>query len=192
MLDQLLQIIQQQGQQSVVANPAIPNDQNSAVLGEAGSSIMGGLQQAISGGGLSQVMSMFSQGSSTNGVNALLSNPLVQSIVQKFSGNLTSQHNIDPTQASQVGQQLIPSVLSGLAGRVTDPNDSSIDINGVMRSLAGDGAAGIDFQGILSKFQAGDVDGDGDSDLQDVIARLSGGASGSGSGLMDMVKGFFQ
>jgi len=191
MLDQLLNVIRQQGQETVIENPAIPNEKNEAVLEEAGSSILGGLQQALAGGGLSQVMRMFSEGGSGSGISSLISMPVVQSIIQKFTGNLASRHNIEPSGAEQVGQQLIPNVLSNFAGKVKDPNDNSIDINGVMRSLVGDGASGIDFRGLLSKFQSGDVDGDGDTDLQDIIAKLSGGASGGG-GLMDAVKGFFR
>lgn len=193
MLDQLMNLIQQQGQQSVVENPAIPNEYNSEVLGEAGNSIMSGLQQALAGGGLSQVMSMFGQGSSGGGISSLLNNPMVQNIMQQFSGKLTNQFNVSPDQAGQVSQSLIPQVLANFAGKVADPSDPSVDINGVMQSLTGGGAAGIDFQGILSKFQgaAGDVDGDGDADLQDIIAKMSGGAQGGG-GLMDMVKGFFK
>lgn len=195
MLDQLLNLIQQQGQQTVVENPAIPNQFNQQVLGEAGNSILGGLQQALAGGGLSQVMNMFSQGGSGGGIGSLLSNPMVQGIIQQFSGTLTNQFSVSPDQAGQVSQSLIPQVLASFAGKVTDPNDQSLDINGVMQSLAGGNAAGIDFQGLLSKFQGagGDVDGDGDADLQDIIARVSGGASQSGAGgLMDMVQGFFK
>ncbi len=194
MLDQLMNLLQEKGQQGVVNNPAIPNEHNSEVLGEAGSSIVSGLQQALAGGGLSQVMKMFGQGGAQGGgIASLMTNPMVQSMIQSFTGKLTSQYNVDPAQAQQVSANLIPDVLSGFAGKVTDPNDSSIDINSVMQSLAGGNASGIDFNGILSKFQGqgGDADGDGDVDLQDVMAKLSGGNS-QGGGLMDMVKGLFK
>lgn len=191
MLDQLLNLIQQQGQQTVVQNPAVPNEYNNEVLGEAGNSIMSGLQQALAGGGLSQVMNMFSQGGAQGGAGSLLNNPMVQGIIQQFTGKLTNQFSVSPDQASQVSQSLIPQVLSSFAGKVADPNDQSLDINGVMQSLIGGNASGIDFQGLLSKFQGagGDVDGDGDADLQDIMARISGGGGG---GLMDMVKGMFK
>lgn len=194
MLDQLLNLIQQNGQQAVVNNPAIPNQYNDQVLNEAGSSIMSGLQQALAGGGLTQVMKMFSQGGSGGGLASLLSNPAVQGIMQQFTGKLTNQFNIAPDQASQVSESLIPSVLQGFAGKVTDPNDTSLDINGVMQQLTGGNAGGIDFQGLLSKFQGagGDVDGDGDADLQDIIARVSGGAQSGGGGVMDLMKNLFK
>jgi hypothetical protein len=197
MLDQLLNLIQQQGQQSVIDNPAVPNEYNQDVLGEAGNSITNGLQQALAGGGLAQVMNMFSQGgSSGGGMASLLSNPMVQGIISQFTGSLTNRFNVDPSQAAGISQSLIPQVLSNFAGKVADPNDSSLDINGVMQSLTGGNTSGIDFQSLLTKFQGagGDFDGDGDVDLQDIIARVSGGVSQSGGagGLMDMIKGFMK
>ncbi len=125
-----------------------------------------------------------------------MDNPIVQNIMQSFTGKLTNQYNISPAQATQVSSSLIPGVLQGLSSKVTDANDSSIDINGVMQSLTGGQTSGINFQDLLQKFQGagGDVDGDGDTDLQDIIARVSGGAkqnAGTGGGLADMVKGLF-
>lgn len=197
MLDQLLNLIQQQGQQAIVSNPAVPDEYNNEVLGEAGDSIMSGLQQALAGGGLSQVMNMFSQGGSAGGgIGSLLKNPMVQGIVSQFTGSLTNRFNVDPSQAAGISQSLIPQVLSSFAGKVEDPNDSSIDINGVMQSLTGGNTSGIDFQGLLSKFQGaeGDFDGDDDVDLQDIIARVSGGASQPGGAgvMMDMINGFMK
>ncbi len=175
MLDQLISLIQQSGQEQVVNNPAIPNEHNESVMQEAGSSIMNGLQQAVGGGGLGQLMKMFGQSGSGGGLGSLMQNPLVQNIVAQFTGKLTNQFNIDPSQASQVSSGLIPQVLQNLAGKVNDPNDSSIDINGMMSSLTGGKANGIDFGGILQKFSAGgDADGDGDVDLQDIMAKITG------------------
>jgi hypothetical protein len=194
MLDQLMNLLQEKGQQDVVNNPAIPNEYNNEVLGEAGNAITSGLQQALAGGGLSQIMKMFGQGGAGGGgIASLMSNPMVQNMIQSFTGKLTNQFNVNPAQAQQVSANLIPEVLSGFAGKVTDQNDSSIDINSVMQSLTGGNAGGIDFQGVLSKFQGqgGDADGDGDVDLNDIMAKITGGG-GQGGGLMDLVKGFLK
>ena len=192
MLEQLMDLIKQQGEESVIRNPAIPNEQNSQVLGEAGNSIISGLQGALAGGGLSQVMKLFGGG----GGAGIMDNPIVQNIVQSFTGKLTDQFNVSPAQAVQVSSSLIPQVLQGLTGKVADANDSSLDINSVMQSLTGGQTSGINFQDLLQKFQGagGDFDGDGDTDLQDIIAKVSGGANqsaGNSGGLADMVKGLF-
>jgi hypothetical protein len=105
--EQLMSIIRQAGQQQVVNNPAIPNEYNDQVMNEAGSSIVGGLQQALSGGGLAQIMKLFGQEGSEKGISSLLSNPLVQNIISQFTGKLSGQFNLDQTHASQVSSNLI-------------------------------------------------------------------------------------
>lgn len=192
MLDQLLKTLVGQAQGQVVQNPDIPNELNQQVIGEAGQSIFDGLQGALAGGGLSQLMQLFGGGAQAqSGIGGLLSNPLVQNIVQSFTGKLTSQYNLSPASASQLGAQLIPDVLAKFSQQVRDPNDSSIDLNGVMQSLTGGQMGGMDFNGLASRF-GGDRDGDGDVDLQDIIASVSGAASqarssSGGGGLMDMI-----
>ena len=195
MLDQLLKTLVGQAQGQVIQNPDIPNELNQQVIGEAGQSIFDGLQGALAGGGLSQLMHLFGGGQQGQGggIGSLLSNPLVQNIVQSFTGKLTSQYNLSPASASQLGAQLIPDVLAKFSQQVSDPNDKSIDLNGVLQSLTGGQMSGMDFNGLASKF-GGDKDGDGDVDLQDIIASVSGAASqarsapgSGGGGLMDMI-----
>lgn len=118
MLDQLMDLLKQQGKSSVIENPDIPNEQNNQVLGDAGSSIMSGLQGALAGGGLAQVMRLFGNNGSGAG---LLDNPLVRSIMNSFTGKLTSDYNINQSQASEVSSSLIPQVLSGLSSKSFRP-----------------------------------------------------------------------
>jgi hypothetical protein len=192
MIEQLLNLIQQQGQDAVVNNPAIPNEHNEQVMSAAGQSIVGGLQQALAGGGLSQVLSLFSGGSSTNSLASLASNPLVQNIISSFAGQLTNGMQVAPQQAQQVGSDLIPQVLSRLSGQVSDPANASIDINSVMKTLTGGGTGSTDFSGLLQQFQQGG-DAASHSGLQDLIGSVSKAASEQGGGgLMDMLKGFMK
>lgn len=145
MIEQLLQIIQQQGQDAVVNNPAVPNEHNNQVMSEAGQSIFNGLQQAMAGGGLSQITSLLGggdAGSSSNSLASLASNPLVQNIISSFAGKLSGQFNVNADHAQQIGTDLIPQVLSKLGGQVNDPSNTSIDINSVLSSLTGGGAGG--------------------------------------------------
>lgn len=50
MLDQLIQMLQQQGQESVVNNAAVPNEHNNGVLQEASSSITNVLKNMVDNG----------------------------------------------------------------------------------------------------------------------------------------------
>lgn len=204
MLEQLLKTLVNQGQQHVIQNPEIPNEYNQQVLGEAGNSIVGGLQGMLANGGLSQIMNLFSGGNSANqnqasGISSMLSNPVVMNIIQSFTGKLTQQFNLNPAAAQQVGNSLIPEVLQRFTQQVSDPNDKSVDINSVIQSLTGGQSAGTNFNDLASRFSnlGGDVDGDGDTDLQDIIASVSGGAkanqqANSGNGIMDMISGLLK
>lgn len=187
-----------QGQQTVVENPQIPNDLNRQVIGEAGGAIMNVLQGMMANGGLAQIMRLFAaggQGQQSAGLVGLLSNPLVQQMVQSFTGRLTNQYSMSPAAAQEVGQSLIPSVLQNLTRQVADPNDPSIDLNGIMRSLAGGQAGGFDFNGLASRFMGSEqADDNNDTQLQDLIASLSGAARSqqeqqpsSGNPIMDML-----
>jgi hypothetical protein len=49
MLEQILDLVKQQGQQSVVQNTEVPNEKNNEVMMEAASTITGGLQNMLSG-----------------------------------------------------------------------------------------------------------------------------------------------
>jgi hypothetical protein len=173
MIEQLLQIIQQEGQEAVVNNPAVPNEHNNQVMSEAGQSIFNGLQQAMAGGGLSQITSLFSGGDGGSSLSSLASNPLVQNIISSFAGKLTGQYNVNADHAQQIGADLIPQVLSRLGGQVNDPSNTSIDINSVISSLTGGGTGGGDISSLLNKFTGGG----------------SGDAQG---GLTDLLKGFMK
>lgn len=202
MLENLFNLIKEQGQEAVINNPAVPNEQNNAVLASATSSVAEGLQGVLAGGGLSDIMSMFggthNSAASSNGLSGLLNNPIVGNIVRSFTDKLTNQHGIAQDQASGIAGSLIPGVISKLITRTQDPNDSGFDMNSIIGSLTGGGtqAGGFDLQDLLGKFGGGglDTDGDGKVEISDIISKVTNGAkqqqSNTGGGLMDMIKGF--
>ena len=64
MFEQLTQLVQQFGQDHVVNNPAVPNEQNDAVINHASGSILDSLKNIASQeGGLSQLTGMLQNGS---------------------------------------------------------------------------------------------------------------------------------
>jgi hypothetical protein len=58
MLDQLLDMLRQNGQESVINNPQVPNEHNDGVLLEAQSSIVSVLKGMVAGGHASQVSTL--------------------------------------------------------------------------------------------------------------------------------------
>ena len=59
MLENLLALVKQHAGEAVINNPAIPNEQNDAVIKETTQSITGGLQNMLASGGISDVLKMF-------------------------------------------------------------------------------------------------------------------------------------
>lgn len=203
MLENLFNLVKEQGTDAVINNPAIPNDQNDAVLASATHSVAEELQGTLAGGGLQNILSMFGSGGANTG-GGLSENPIVSNIISNFTNKLSNNHGVPGDQASGIAGNLIPGVLSKLISKTNNPNDSSFDINGIIGSLTGGGNAtagnaGFDLNGILSKFSGGgglDTDGDGQVEISDIVSKVTGGAqqaqSGSGGGLMDMIKGFMK
>lgn len=209
MLENLFNLIKEQGKDSVINNPVIPNEQNNAVLADATHSVADGLQGALAGGGLQDVLSLFGgqHSNQSGGISGLLNNPIVSNIVNSFKNKLTSNHGVSGDQADGIANDLIPNVLRNLVNRTNDPNNSSFDINSIIGSLTGGGnsqstgSGGLNLQDILSKFTSGglDANGDGKVGIDDIMSKITGGAKqqqqraqAGGGGLMDMIQGFLK
>lgn len=168
MLDQLMQIVQQQGQSAVVENDAVPNEKNEAVLAEARDSIFKGLQNMMAKGQTEEVASLLKGGTEpaeNNQAMSLLSGNFIESV--------TSKLGISKETAMSIAAQLIPMVLSKLSNKAKDPNDNSIDFGNILSSLRGGqggnlGSAASSIGGMLGL----DKDKDGDTDLNDVLGMF--------------------
>ena len=177
MFEQLTQLVQQFGNDAVVKNDAIPNEQNEAVMNEASSSILSGLQKMVSEGGVEQLAGLF------NGNNAAnTSNPAVQQLTEQLTGNLGSKFGLSNEVASGVAGSMIPKILGSLIGKAKDPNDSSFNISDLVSAISGGGAnSGI--MDAISKYggQFGlDQNADGKVDMSDAIDAVTKNSGGVG------------
>lgn len=208
MLEELLNLVKQSSQEAVVDNPEIPNEQNAAVMEEAGSSVVSTLQSMMAGGQASQVMSLF--GSNAQDVN---NNAVTQNISGNFINNITQKLGISPKVAAGIAAVVIPMIISKLVKKTNDPSDSSFNVQDIFNKLSNNGTSGMNITDILSKFGGGsnaqassgggggllggllDRDGDGDTDLNDLTAAFSGKSSNDGNagggGILDQLKGMF-
>ncbi|MES2477527.1 MAG: hypothetical protein V4561_00445 [Bacteroidota bacterium] len=135
-----MNILQNHGQESVINNPAVPNEHNDAVLKEAGSSITETIKNMMANGHSDQVMQLAND---PNGQAAqIMQNGFVQNIMQKFGINADAAQNI--------AGSLIPQVMSQLNKGGTN---GGFDLSSI--------------SGMLGKTSL-DKDGDGDVDLKDV------------------------
>lgn len=62
MLDQLFNIVKQFGQDTVVNNPEVPNEQNQEVMADATKTIASGFQNIMAGGGFQNILDLFKAG----------------------------------------------------------------------------------------------------------------------------------
>lgn len=200
MLDQIAELVKQYGQQTVVENPEVPNDLNNQVMAEAASTISGGLQNILSGGGLQGLLGLFggnqNQSQSRGGI---LSNPIVAMMVGHLANKLVQNLQLNPAVANSISNNIIPNVINSLTQRTVSnaPQDSGFDLNGLISSLTGGGQGGtqpggIDFQNLLHQFTQG---GNAAID-QNVIDQLTEQARQQqqqrSGGLADLIQGFFK
>ncbi|MBS1643692.1 MAG: hypothetical protein JST36_01515 [Bacteroidetes bacterium] len=184
MLDELLNLVKQAGQQAVVENPAVPNEQNDAVMQEASSSIFSGLQGMLQSGGAGALKGLF------EGVQSGDNNhPAVQQVANNFSGSLMEKFGLNSGAAKALAISLIPTVLGKLMNSSQNAEaGSSFSITNILGSLMGGGAApatagaaagqpsggGImDTISSIGSKMGFDKDGDGDADLSDLMAMFT-------------------
>ena len=177
MFEQLTQLAQQFGNDAVVKNNNIPNEQNEAVMNEAGSSILSGLQKMVSEGGIEQLAGLFNGNNAASG-----SNPVVQQLTEQLTGNLGSKFGLSNEVASGVAAGMIPKILGSLIGKAKDPNDSSFNITDLVSAISGGGQnSGI--MDAISKYggQFGlDQNADGKVDMSDAIDAVTKNSGGVG------------
>lgn len=213
MIDQLLNLVKQYGQDTVVENPDIPNEYNDEVMADATKTIGSGFQNMMAGGGFENILDLFKGGgnngnnNSGSGIGGLLKNPIVTMMIGYFTNKLVSKYKMAPSSASNVSGNLIPNVLNKLITntRSTDPKNDAFDFNDLIGSLTGGNVPtsesqsnGFDFQGLLNQFTGGgNSSGDSGFNIGDIIKEVTQGAqktqeqqAESGGGLMDLIKGF--
>lgn len=148
------------------------------------------MQQALAGGQFNDVLRLLGgQGGD------LQNNPLAGQLSGNAITSLMDKFNLNQGQAGNIVSNLLPRVLNQFISKTNDPSDSSIDLQSIFSSLTGGSTNGLDLQGLLGRVTQGglDKDGDGDTDLNDVINMVKAGASqqSGGAGMMNMMKGLF-
>jgi hypothetical protein len=167
MLEQLTQLIQQSGLQSVINNPEVPNEHNDAVIAEAQNSILSTFSQLNANGETQQV----------NEALASADHPVTQNIQQNFAGNIMEKFGINSATATSIAATLIPTVLNAIkGGGGASGATGGFNIQDILSSLSGTnfGSGGFGSGNIQSSINSIggklglDKDGDGDVDLNDI------------------------
>jgi uncharacterized protein YidB (DUF937 family) len=196
MFEQLMDLVKQNSQEAIVNNPAVPNEQNDAVVQTASSSIMSTLQGLLSSGGASSVLNLFNQNNQAD----ISNHPVTQAASSNLISTLMSKFGISSDKAGGIASMLLPMVMSKLVNKTNDSNDGSFNIQGIFNSLSGGKTGGMDIGSLVSQFggNALDKNHDGKVDLSDLTAAFSGDntqqantTQNSGGGIMDTIAGLF-
>lgn len=194
MLENLLQMIKEVGEEQVVNNRLVPNDQNDAVMATASESILGTLQQAIANGRGEEMLSMFQSNNSAE----IMSNPLAQDIQDGFMANASQNLGLNSNVVKGLAATMIPMLISKLVKRTnsTAEADSGFSLDGLLGGLTGGGnqQGGLDIGSLIGQFTGGGQSGGG-ANIGGMLQQLIGGGGQSGGGQQDVVgnliKGFF-
>jgi hypothetical protein len=149
MLDQLMKLVEENAGDAIINNPAIPNQHNSAAIQDVASQIFGGLQSQASGGNIQDIVSMFQNG----GSSSIGHNPVVANIISSVAANFASKFGVSLQVAQGIASSLLPTVMNQLISKTNDPNDSSFDLGGILKSTTGN--SGLDVGSILGQMTGG-------------------------------------
>ena len=201
MLKELFELVKGTAQDSVINNPAIPNDQNSEVIAEATNTVASGLRNIVAGGGVQNLLSLLDNKGQQSG--GLLSNPIVNMMIGHFAGKLMSKYGLGGAEANNVANGLIPEVIGNLINKTNDPDDKGFSLENLLNSITGGTSAevlqtqgngsGFNLPDLLNNMKGGNQGGG----LMDIVSKMAQGAQAQqqrngGGGLMDLIKGFIK
>jgi hypothetical protein len=174
MLEQLMGLMQDHSQDAIVNNPAVPNEHNDGAMQAILGSVLGGLtQNQGGGGGLAGLLS----GAMGGGNSGLMGNPIVSGIAQNAIGSLMDKFGIENAAAKQIVASVLPSLLSSMANKHNDPNDSFNigDLAGAVLGGQQQGGGGGLLGSILGNVLGGGGNQQGGGGLGGLLGGLLGG-----------------
>lgn len=199
MLKEIFDLVKNAAGDSVINNPDVPHEENNDVVAEATHTVASGLRNMVAGGGLENILSMFTGGDKDKGggfsLSSLTQNPLVQMMIGHLTGKLVSNYNMNSSQANNVASKLIPDVIGNLVSKANDPKDDSFSLDKLIGSITGGKSTEVLKQdssgggGLLQELVGSLAGGSNSGGLMEMVSKLTSGSSGrSGSGgLMDII-----
>lgn len=164
MLDQLLKIVEQNAQESIVQNKAIPDQFNNAAIKDVTSQIISSLKGQVGQGNIQQIVSMFQTGTG----RSIGNHPVVGSLVASVAASLSTKFNIPGQVAQSVASSLVPNVMSQLIQKTNDPKDIDFDLQQMMRGMTGNQS--LDISAIMGQAPKGAL-----GNVGNIIGKLFGG-----------------
>lgn len=135
MLDQIINLVKEQGTEYFKKQTNVPNEQAETAAETAGESIFEGLKDQVLSGNLEGVKDLLSGNSNMNS-----SNPIVKQITDMFVSKLSGKSGISTETAESASQEGIPNLLESVIAKFksTDSADSGFDVTELAKSIMGD------------------------------------------------------
>lgn len=131
MFDQILDLVKEHlGNNPQVAD-AIPADKRADIENEVATHIDSGIKQQASSGGIGGLLSSLTSGGA-----------LPSAIEGGLVGNLGSRFGLSPTVTAAIAGAL-PAILQKFAHKANDPNDNSISLESITKSIGGGNLGGL-------------------------------------------------
>jgi uncharacterized protein YidB (DUF937 family) len=130
MLDNLINLVKEHAGDAIVKNDAIPNEHNEAAIITTANSILDTLKSQATSGNLGGIMEMFKNNGTSNSLSSSISNNVI--------GEFTKKFGMDSAPASSIASSLIPKVMESFTKKTNDPNDSSFNLQDVVKNIGGD------------------------------------------------------
>ncbi len=131
MFEQFLRLVKENAGDAIIKNPAIPNERNDEAIETAAGSIMNSLKGQAGSGNLDSILDIF------KGSGQASASPVVNNLTTGVAVDLMKKFGLDSGAAGNIVNQIVPVVMNQLKKKTNDPNDSSIDLEGVIGSLTG-------------------------------------------------------
>jgi len=131
MLDQILKLVKENAAEAIVNNPAVPNEKNDLTIETAAGSLLNSLKGVAGGGQLDAVLDIFKNSGEAS------ASPVMSNLTSGVAGDLMKKVGIDEATAGNIVNQILPVVMNQLKSKTNDPNDNSIDLQGIIGSLTG-------------------------------------------------------
>lgn len=155
MWEQLVSLIQEHSQQSVVNNPEVPNEKNGQIIDEAKNVISSKFSDLLSSGQIGKITELLSGGAD---------HPEAKDMENNFAASIMQKFGISNQVAIGIATTLIPAVLNAIRGKA---GEGGFNVQDILASLGGGGNLQSTLSGLGAKLGL-DKDGDGDVDLGDL------------------------
>ena len=134
MKDQLTRLVEANAGKAIVQNDAIPNQFNQAAIEEVANGVFNSIKSKVNNGNTDSIVEIFQRaGSNPSNENAVM-NEMIASVTNAFS----VKFGVSANAATNAVSDLIPTVMRQLIEKTNDPADHSLEMQGVLASLAGD------------------------------------------------------